>query len=102
MSAVEELRKYDTYDVEFGKLVDAAIAALEAENERLTALRESDQAIAAAECDRLRVELAALKGRRCETCRWQEKGAMDPDSCAVLQGFIPCKDFGCNQWEARP
>lgn len=48
-----------------------------------------------------REELAALKARQCETCRWQEQGAMDPDSCAVLQGVIPCRDFGCNQWQPR-
>jgi len=38
MNAVEELRQYDTYDVEFGKLVTAAITELEDENKRLNSL----------------------------------------------------------------
>ena len=45
--------------------------------------------------------LDAAPAVTCDWCRWQEKGAMDPDSCGVLQGFIPCRDFVCNQWRAK-
>ena len=92
-----------------------AIAELEAEIERLTIdveRRERQQQLwlkAEQEwhswreaAEQAEAELVALNARRCDGCRWYEAGAMDPASCAVLQGFVPHNDFWCCDWKAQP
>jgi hypothetical protein len=44
----------------------------------------------------LEAELAALKGRRCETCRSHQ-----PDDWCIELEFDTEPDFACNRWAAR-
>ena len=45
----------------------------------------------------VRAELAALKARRCETCRSQEEGL---SYCSTLD-VLTTEGFYCADWEAR-
>ena len=74
-------------------LADAAIAELEAELEHAhtLALRDLEDRKAMA------AELAALKARRCETCRSQEEGL---SYCSTLD-VLTTEGFYCADWEAR-
>ena len=55
-------------------------------------MRLADAAIA-----ELEAELAALKARRCETCRSQEEGL---SYCSTLD-VLTTEGFYCADWEAR-
>ncbi len=50
------------------------------------------------ELDIVLAELAALKARRCETCKSQEEGL---SFCSVHQTLMT-KAVCCSSWEARP
>lgn len=50
------------------------------------------------ERNELEAELAALKARRCETCKSQEEGL---SFCSVHQTLMT-KAVCCSSWEARP
>ena len=47
----------------------------------------------------VRAELAALRARRCETCK-HANFCWIADGGVVIDTFA--SDFCCNQWEARP
>ncbi len=49
-------------------------------------------------------ELAALKGRRCETCRWYValyQELMGCGHCVIVAGESVDPDFACNRWAER-
>ena len=99
MSAVDELRKYDTYDVEFGKLVDAAIAELEAEVE----WHEGQSKLDVERIAELEAALAALKARRCDNCERGDPSTAkdDPDVyCGYHSTWWKADQF-CSEWSAR-
>ncbi len=50
-----------------------------------------------ARIDELEAELAALKARRCETCKSQEEGL---SYCSTLD-VLTTEGFYCADWEAR-
>jgi exonuclease VII small subunit len=84
-----ELERLDSFDVG----LDAALAKLEAENRLLNEAREN----ANAATFRVEAELAALKGRRCETCR--KFGICEVNR--VLWSEFHEVEIGCTRWAER-
>jgi hypothetical protein len=91
--------KFSGYN-ELRHRAEQAEAALAVEKDRHMQLK-ADVADAVRLMEQAEAEVERLRNRRCEGCRWYEPGAMDPASCAVLQGFVPHNDFSCSDWTAR-
>ena len=92
MSAVEDYRKFKKDHPAspcgaLGMKADAAITEMEAKVRYATLTSASAEA-----------ELAALKARRCETCR---RGDDDQGKDKCL-GTLLKEASMCNKWEARP
>jgi len=155
VSAVDEYRKF-SYVVQFGGHIlpediavvrevfikmesraDAAIAELEAENDQLQSFiihdgeaRPYSVKTLQEKLEQAEAEMAAVKGRRCETCEWWESHTYDADgtcrstfkytpewtddeSEVRVSEFVafyassneyyfnPPPDFACNRWTAR-
>ena len=97
-------------------IADYAIAELEAENELLKTqielVRQSfdttypglgDPFKLRARYDEMTVELAALKGRRCETCNYAgdiSAVGFAARCCQKCWGWVPLS-AGCDDWTAR-
>jgi DNA repair exonuclease SbcCD ATPase subunit len=93
-----EVERLDSFDVG----LDAALAKLEAENRELQldlkdVLKKRD--LCETRHEQAEAELAALKGRRCETCA--ERGGPDWNRYVCLLDDNCAADFYCSFWAAR-
>ena len=86
------------------RLKTRVIAEEDDKNKRLDEMRAAlaKQSLHVEDCHRqveqAEAELAALKARRCETCRSQEEGL---SYCSTLD-VLTTEGFYCADWETRP
>ena len=99
----EQATRIAELEAEVERLKTRVIAEEDDKNKRLDEMRAAlaKQSLHVEDCHRqveqAEAELAALKARRCETCRSQEEGL---SYCSTLD-VLTTEGFYCADWEAR-
>lgn len=97
-NAEELMAEVKMYGAANGELKDALDEALTELAATMNALSAAHEALTSAESalSGVLADLAALKGRRCEGCRyWLANG------CPQIGGWHPA-DFSCSEWQPLP